>query len=738
MTHAFQTQHSASAVARAARLVCAMTAFAPVLAAWAQSATAPAAPAAAAAAAEDSTSTQTVTVTARKREERGQDVPQSLNVVSGAALENSGVTQLEELQFRIPGLKVVNSLGLSNLAIRGVSNNASERGGTPSSAVHLDGVYLPRPVLALSEVFDLDRVEVLKGPGGTLYGRNATAGVVNYLTRDPRAGSTFDGFLGAGSFGLKRAQAGFNVQLGEGQGVRVSAVRTKDDGYTQNIGGGGDVDARDFSAVRLKGVFTLTPAVQLKLMVQGSDDGGNQGYGASHNPATTNAYVFQSGAPQRDSERRIRLDTPMDVSNRGNIVSAALSANLGADLEFKSITGYVNYRGRYAIDADGVGGFIENSTRSDRSTFVSQEFQLSGRLGRSLSWTSGLYVSRERASGSQLIEDSNFYPADLTPFTYFQGVYDSTARNVAAFGEVTWQFAEKTALLVGARQTRERQTGSASGGLINFGTFQLDPFSGTVDINASRFTPKVLLQHRLDKDSMVYASATTGFKSGGFNPSPPVATYQPEKIKAYEIGSKMSAAGGRVELDAALFFYDYTDLQLRTVNVANNQIVVSNAAKAVIQGAEFTLVARPSRELTLDLNAAYVDSALKNYISPYTKVDMSGSPMPMAPKVSATAGAEYRMALGGGMLTMRAEVNHQSTVIFPSFIDTTKEREGPVTLVNANLRYALAGGNTYVSLIGRNLTDKLYQSNRTYYGGFYDLQGFAPPRTIEVRLGTRF
>jgi iron complex outermembrane receptor protein len=237
---------------------------------------------------------------------------------------------------------------------------------------------------------------------------------------------------------------------------------------------------------------------------------------------------------------------------------------------------------------------------------------------------------------------------------------------------------------------------------------------------------------------MVYASATTGFKSGGFNPTPPVAAYQPEKIKAYEIGTKMSAAGGRIELDAALFFYDYTDLQLRTVNVANNQIVVSNAAKAVIQGAEFTLVARPSRELTLDLNAAYVDSALKNYISPYTKVDMSGSPMPMAPKVSATAGAEYRMALGGGMLTMRAEVNHQSTVIFPAFIDTTKEREGPVTLLNANLRYSFAGGKTYVSLIGRNLTDKLYQSNRVYYGGFYDLQSFAPPRTIEVRLGTRF
>ena len=736
MTHAFQTPHSASAVARAARLVCAMTAFAPVLAAWAQSATAPAAPAAAAA--EESASTQTVTVTARKREERGQDVPQSLNVVSGAALENSGVTQLEELQYRIPGLKVVNSVGQSNLAIRGVSNNAGERGGAPSSAVHLDGVYLPRPVLALSEVFDLDRVEVLKGPEGTLYGRNATAGVVNYLTRDPRSGTTFDGFAGGGSFGLVRAQAGLNIALGDSNGLRVSAVRTKDDGYTKNIGtGGGEVDARDFSGVRLKGVFSLAQGVQLKLTVQSVDDRGTQGYGASHNPATTNAFVFQSGAPVRESERRVRLDTPMEVTKRGTIVSAALSADLGG-VELKSITGYVGYRGRYALDADGVGGFIENSSGSDRSSFVSQEFQLSGRLGPKLSWTSGLYFSRERSSGDNLIEDSSFYPADLTPFTFFQGQYDSTARSSAVFGELTWQFAENTALLVGARQTRERQRGSASGGLIDFATFQLKPFSAAPALSASSLTPKMLLQHRLNKDSMVYASATTGFKSGGFNPNPPVASYQPEKIKAYEIGTKMSAAGGRIELDAAAFYYDYSDLQLRTLNTVTNQTAVSNVSKAAIQGAEFTLVVRPSRDLTLDLNAAYVDSALKNYISPYTKVDMSGSPMPMAPKVSATAGAEYRMALGGAMLTMRAEVNHQSTVIFPAFIDTAKEREGPVTLVNANLRYNLAGGKTYVSLIGRNLTDKLYQSNRVYYSGFFDLQSFAPPRTFEVRLGTRF
>jgi outer membrane receptor protein involved in Fe transport len=128
---------------------------------------------------------------------------------------------------------------------------------------------------------------------------------------------------------------------------------------------------------------------------------------------------------------------------------------------------------------------------------------------------------------------------------------------------------------------------------------------------------------------------------------------------------------------------------------------------------------------------------LKNYISPATRTDLSGTPLPLTPKGSATAGAEFRLAAGGGALTLRAEVNYQSSIIFPAFQNTSLERENPVTLVNASLRYAFAGGKMYVSLIGRNLTDKTYMTNRNFTRGFYDLQTFAPPRTFEVRLGTR-
>lgn len=690
----------------------------------------------AAPAADAATETQTVTVTARKREERGQDVPQSLNVFSGAALEASGVTQLDELQYRTPGLKVSGALG-SSISIRGVSNNASARGGSASTAVHLDGVYIPRPEMALGEVFDLNRIEVLKGPEGTLYGRNATAGVINYLSRDPGRGTGFDGFVGGGSFGLVRGQAGVNVALGDQSALRISAVHSQDDGYTQNIGtGGGKLDARDFTAVRLKGVFGLTPDVRLKLTLQGSDDQGTLGLGASHNPATTNAFVFSAKAPQRESPRRISLDTAPDVSKRGTLVSATVEAALGAGLDLKSITGLVNYRSRVAADADGVGGFIENTAGTDRSRFVSQEFQLSGRAGNAFSWTSGVYVSQEKTSGTQQITDSNFYPVDLSPLPLYKIDYDSTARNAALFGEGTWQFSDQLSLLIGARYSRERQQGASKGFVLDFDTFEPAPFAGDRTITSGRFTPKALLQYKVDRDTMAYASVTTGFKSGGINFNAPVATYRPEKITSYEVGTKLVRGGGALEFDAAAFYYDYTDLQLRTV--VGNQTPISNAAKATVKGAEFTLVGRPMRELSLNLNAAYVDSALKNYFSPATRTDLSGTPLPMTPKGSATAGVEYRLALAGGSLSLRGEVNHQTTVIFPAFQNTALERQDAVTLVNANLRYTFASSGTYLALIGRNLTDKTYLSNRNYTRGFYDLQTFAAPRTFEVRLGARF
>lgn len=678
----------------------------------------------------------TVIVTARKREERGQDVPQSLNVFTGTALEQSGVTTLGQLQFRTPGVALVGDPG-DEISIRGIANNASQRGGGPSTAVHFDGVYLPRPALAFGEIFDLNRVEVLKGPEGTLYGRNATAGVVNFVTRDPDNTTGFDGFLGFGSYNLRRIQAAGNIDAGDAAKFRISVASTRDDGYTNNLApASGRIDGQDFQAARLKALFNISPNLDARLTVQFVEDNGNVGYGLSGNPNAAN-YVNSLTPPQRQDPRDVQIDTPPDVAKRGVIVSAQVGADLGHGIQVKSITGYVQYNAHNLYDGDGTGGFIENNRSSDHSTFWSQEFQLSGGGPLGLSWTTGLYFSREKTSGTSLTYDSNDYPTDLTPFTYSSQQFSATDDSEAIFGEATYAFDPRWSITGGARYTHERISGGSSGGNINFATFTQVPYAGEQSTTSSRFTPKGLLEFRPFDHQLLYASVTKGFKTGGINFFPPIVTYRPEKVTAYEVGSKSQLADGAIEVDGAAFYYDYTDLQLRTV--VGTQAPISNVSKASIEGAEVAFVARPLRDLTLDLNAAYVHSELKDYLSPATRTDLSGMSLPLAPRFSGTVGAQYRFPFGNGSAVLaRVEVNRQSSLIFPALQNPTIERRGPVTLLNANAQYTLPDHRTYVSVIGRNLTNQTYLTNRNYSAGFADFETYGAPRTVEVRVGTRF
>ncbi len=679
---------------------------------------------------------ETVTVTARKRDERGQDVPQSLNVFTGTALEQAGVTTLGQLQYRTPGVAVVGNPG-DEISIRGIANNASQRGGGPSTAVHFDGVYLPRPALAFGEVFDLNRVEVLKGPEGTLYGRNATAGVINFISRDPSGGNHFDGFIGAGSYDLRRIQAAGDLDAGDAAKFRVSLASTRDDGYTNNLSpANGRIDAQDFRAARVKGVFNITPNVDARLTVQFVEDYGNVGYGLSGNPNTRN-FVNSLNPPQRRDPRDIQVDTPPDVAKRGTIVSAQVGADLGHGIQFKSITGYVQFNAHNLYDGDGTGGFIENNQSTDHSTFWSQEFQLSGGSPTALSWTTGLYFSREKTSGTSLTYDSNDYPVDLTPFTYSSQRSSASSHSEAVFGEATYAFNKQWSVTGGARYTREHISGDSSGGNIDFSTFTLVPYAGGEAATSSRFTPKGLVEFKPTDAQLFYASVTQGFKTGGINFFPPIKSYRPEKVTAYEAGSKSQFAQGAVELDAAAFYYDYTDLQLRTV--VGTQAPISNVSKATIKGVELAFVARPVRDLTVDVNAAYVHSALKDYLSPATGTDLSGMQLPLSPRFSGTAGVQYRMPFGNGSaLLARVEVNRQSSLIFPALQNPTIERRGPVTLVNANAQYTFADKRTFVSVIGRNLTNQTVFTNRNYSAGFADFETYGAPRTVEIRVGSRF
>lgn len=673
-----------------------------------------------------------IVITARKRAERAIDVPASLNVFSGESLQQTGVTSLEDVQYRSPGLKVAIGGGSTRISLRGVGTNIAS--GSPSVAVHMDGIYIPNTAFALTELFDLDRIEVLKGPEGTLYGRNATGGVINLISQAPSNHVEADGWIGYGSFNLVTAEAGVTLPFNDRGGVRVSAAYANDDGYTKNLNpAGGEIDSRGYKGGRARGHYELSTALTADFTVQYSNDTGTLGLGNSNNP---DSPVFASIPPQqRTDPRHINVDTPPRSNRDGLLLSGTLTADLGA-VTLKSLTGYIDYNSKSRVDVDGSGGFIAFSDTTFHSKFFSQEFQALGHGPGGTTWTAGAYYARERNSTRSIETDAD-YP-DPTGFVFTDVQQHLGNRSYAVFGELTVPISRRLSALVGGRYTDEKQFGH---GLFAAPLFFPEPIPTEASIKNKAFTPKFVLQYKPNADSQIYASVTRGFKSGGVSLGLTGDTFQPEKIWAYEIGSKNRFADGRVELSGAAFYYDYTNLQLRTVLFTDTgpQVTITNAAKAAIKGVEVATVLHPVPRLTIDFNGAYIDSQLKKFISPVTFTELNSLPMPLTPKWSFTSGIQYRADLGNpGALTARAEVNYQSSVLFPQFADIQRERQPGYVLVNANLRYDLPGDRIYVALIGRNLTNKTYLTQRFFFEGFADTEFFGVPRTIEGRVGFKF
>jgi iron complex outermembrane receptor protein len=688
-----------------------------------------------------------VLVTARKRDELISDIPSSVQALSGSLLRDMAVTNVADMQWITPGLSVPGG-GRGSVAIRGISNNISGLGSDPSTAVHYDGVYLPRPSLVLREFYDLERLEILKGPEGTLYGRNATAGVINYITMSPGDEFGFEGFVGMGSFDLVRTNVAFDIPMGERGGIRVSAAYSKDEGYTKIIDatefydeltwetpftepGSPDIDNVDYLSFRVKGEFDISDSVSTTFSVQKIDDNGLVGRGQSNVPETDNLATILAGPLQRTGPRRVSLDPVISRDLDGLMASLVFDVDFDA-FQFRSVTGYVDYEDELVSDTDGTGFYTERGFGVETSEFWSQEFQFSGNFGNSGFWTGGLYFSKEDLGQSASLVDSFVDPGD-TIFAEWTATGES--QSSAVFAEATFDLTDKLSTTVGARYTKEDKDGRAVGGNLSFATFELEPYSGSVDISDSAFTPKVALQYTIDPDHMWYVSATNGFKSGGWNADNPVTSYDSEEIWAYEIGTKNTFADQGITLNAAAFYYDYEDIQLQTAYFPPGGgafVRITNAASAEITGLEVEFRANLSDAFSIDAGVSHLDTSVSGYIPP-GETEEEPIEMPLAPDWQGVAGLNFVQ----GNWQARLEYTFQSEIRFsPRAQDI--EREGSIGLVNANIRYDFPNNHWYLAFIGRNLTDETYLTNRFYFAGFSDLETYAAPRQWEFRVGASF
>lgn len=687
-----------------------------------------------------------VVVTARKRVENLQDVPVAVATLTGEDLERLQQSTLLSVAGRTPSLQYSEAGGEAQLYVRGVGSNLLAVGADPSVAVTADGVYLGRPGMALSQFLDVDRVEILRGPQGTLYGRNATGGAINLVSRGPSRDWQGYATAGVGSFSRRELQGAIGGPLAEAWSFRVAARRQKDDGYVDNLyPGGGTLNANDVGAARASVRFEPSSAFRATVLFDWSQF---ESDGQAIRPLDGLGAAQLLGAQPTGSLLQERNDVPSFLNWKTYGPTLTLDWDVGAHATLTSISGYRRFNQDFLFNTDGTEIDVTRTTEHFDTSQVTQELRLATKSDGRLDGIVGAYYLRERKDYALGLVRANLAVSGANPFG--KGVFLIPARNdtkaYAGFGELYFKLTDTVRLVGGVRYSQEhkddfnQQTNvfaSATNPVSEvlkglFGTFVLPAPAATRigEKTWKAWTPKLGIDWKPRPDSLVYAAFTKGFKSGGFNdnqPSNPV--YDPEFIKSYEVGTKNEFAGGRWRVNAAAFYYDYSDLQVSSFQ--NSLTLVTNAAQATVKGVELEIVGRPLRALELGTSVTWLDATYDRFLAPYGScgalviadptcagvtlgrprpIDASGNRLNNAPRIKGNAYAQYEWSLGsGGTLTAYGQATFTDEVFFNP-ANAPVARQGGYTLFDARLAWR-PNDHLEVAAIGKNLGDKEYVHN---------------------------
>lgn len=696
-----------------------------------------------------------IVVTAQRRSERLQDVPMAVTALAGEALTRSPVTNLADIQTAVPNVNISprNSSGV--VSIRGIGFDIVTAGAEGSVAIHADGVYQSRPVAALAGLFDVDRIEVARGPQGTLYGRNATGGAINILSKRPTA--TTEGYVDVsyGNYDAISLEGALSGPIaGDVLTARVAAKLEQRDGWGTNLRNGSDVDNLRSRAVR--GMLQFRPTDTIELLLLGDYFKRDDNAYAPHfvrcvaavcnaNAATRRGYVLPSDP----------RDVDQDVQPVNRPESSGLSLQGRFELPFadlSTITAYRSGSAYYLFDFDGTaqpGAFL---TREENYRTFSQELQL-GRKSASIDWLLGAFYFHERNDARA----NGAFPPFLAPnlSRYFQGGLLFTDA-YAVFGEASYHLLPKLTLTIGGRYSHERKRIDNEFTFTNgpSNTVARQPSSTTAipcvrclglpnEVSFDAFTPKFGIRYEIDDDRSLYATVQKGFKSGGFAAGTVTPAFAPEKIWSYEAGLKAQWFDRALTTNVAVYHYDYDNLQVgQVVGVAT---VINNAGAAKVDGIEVEFRAKLGNHVDVDGFGAYNHARFTSYVAANPAIDttrlldLSGNLLSNAPKRTGRLGAEYHLDAFGGSLAFRGDVFASSRVYFSPFNDRTNSQRG-YSLVNASIRFD-GTDDWYASAFINNVADRdvlagsIVTSATT---GAFVIGQYLPPRTYGLRLGKRF
>lgn len=698
-----------------------------------------------------------IVVTAQKRSQNLQNVPVAISAVDGDALERANLDNVTDLGRIVPSLTLTTTSGAVQPFLRGIGSAGSILGNEASVAFYLDGVYLARVPQTLLQLNSIERVEVLKGPQGTLFGRNASGGLIHVITRDPSETPAFEGKIGYGNYETVTGSVYATTGLAPNLAIDVTAmISDQGKGWGFNRGSNREWGKVRSEAVRSK--LKWTPSENTTILLIG-DYNHSDGDVLPHSQYTFDTatrgytippYGLQTGLGFYDIEADAH---PVNVNENWG-VSAKIDQDLGFGT-FTSITAYRKNTERQLFDADFTSQDVFAAGLAGRGKQFSQEVQLASNKGSSFDWLVGAFYLDSEGG----YEPSTFTGAAIGPGVAFQRYGVSKVKSYAVYAQGTYELVADTNLTLGARYTTDKLSGEGRDDVALIGGPVIFPgaiVSGSQTFN--KFTYKATLDHRFNSDLMVYATQSRGFKAGVYNTLPfAVPAAQPETLDASEIGFKSTLFDRKLRLNGAGFYYGFKNAQFQAYN--GPSVLIINAAKARIWGAEIEAEFAPTRGLNFRAGAGYLNSKytsftnaqtivpnpgvdptdghIGGYLNGFLPFDASGNDMIRVPKWTLNLGGSYDIDTAAGGFGF--DVNWSYNDGFAWDADN-RLKQPSYSLVDAGLKWTPPGAEDRytVRLWVKNITKEKYYVSEAQSDGARGPSALpGAPRTFGAELSIK-
>ena len=664
-----------------------------------------------------------IVVTAQRREQSMQDVPVAVSALGAEQISDSGLGNSLAIGDNVPNLEIKTFGGVPNNFIRGVGNNDFNSSSVGPISIYRDDVVVASTGSQLFALFDLDRIEVLRGPQGTLFGKNTTGGAIQYISRLPD--DTAEGYarVGYGRFDLFEAEAAGTIPLTDGLSVRISGVIRRRDGERTNIYNGNDAINVDEAAVR--GILRYNPNSSVDIRLSAGTGRDRSDYLEPKPMGTINgANIFGYSDPAPDDISILNFNGPSRNYSDNFWISLNAKVDLGGGFSVKSITGYDESEIDNRVDVDGSPLRIDEIVFLTDTDQFSQELQLAYESNRFNGIVGLFYFNEHLASraDADLVGELTFAQGAIPLIT----VANRDNKSYAIFGQGTYDLTDRFSLTLGGRYTWDKVNANHRAFLVP-GYFDADiPNGAEIDLvpyaelgdTFKAFSWRVAADYDLTDDVMAYASVTRGFKSGTFNIGIITSVAErtkvtPEFLTSYEIGLKSTLFDRRVRFNASAFYYDYTDLQVLSVNQQGNGVPtlgLDNAADATIKGLELELLAQPFTGLDFGANLGLLDATYKNYtsgaIDPVSGLprDFSGNRLPNAPKFTLSTFAKYEFPVSDTLdAGLRVEYNYTGKRYFNNGEDEDVSSRKGHGLVNLRATLGNSDGSWELAAWAKNI-----------------------------------